>query len=175
MPKWDPIRLSVAGYQSGKTDFSERIAAFSNEGQQKYESFLAWVASVALTPGAVAFVQVRGYSDRQDAENMTATQRRKSEEDAAAARAESAYQVVRARLSAACGPGFEVDKVQEWPGLLLIRIGMGGTSLIKREPISEDQRQENRRVEIVVFAQGMPPLIAEYAIGPDETRELVIA
>jgi hypothetical protein len=144
---WQYTQVIVNGFNAGETDFLLPMSR-SQVADQRYLDDLAKRIATASQSASVV-VNIFGYSDRQDRPDMTAEQKRQSEDDAADARADSAEAWLTFRLGKHLGG----NDPRMWANLCVNTRGTGASHLIVANPgNNENARRMNRRVEFFVAA-----------------------
>jgi hypothetical protein len=164
MANWNQSLYVLSGYRSGESDFGACLARAPARDQQAVAALVQRVSTAMQNPGATAVLVVTAHSDRQDRQDMSPDQRRQSELDASMQRVVSAGQWLADQLTALVGPP---DASATWPRILTIRNAQGAALLINKTPANEAQRAENRRVELQVYASGMPAFALDFETLPN--------
>ena len=142
--------MILAGYESGKTDFDERLSvAPGADGEFEriaYEAF-----SAISTPGECAVITVAGHSDRVDTPGIDREQRREQELQASKDRAQSALAFIDASLRGLAAQPLPAD-LNDLQQIHFSTRWAGASLLVEKDAIlSEAQRQSNRRVQLRVI------------------------
>jgi hypothetical protein len=148
------IAEEFSGYGSGVTDFATLLATTPQPALGELETVLDIVAGqlgTPPTPNLFVSLIVVGHSDRQDRTDFTCDQRRTSEIEAARDRAVSAWEWIKARVTAkaaaagvVAGDWWETSPHVTW-GLVFAAAGM-----LKFPNPSTAERPLNRRVVVLV-------------------------
>ena len=143
--------FTFSGYPSGNVDFAARYAAADDDTQSAFDTMLRNVGRAifadAISQPYVA-ITVIGHSDRQDTPGMTHQQAHASEAAASKARAEDAWAWMRQRISEQAGPAAEGWE-ENSPKVTWAWVSAGAGQMAHPQPISEQDRMENRRVVIL--------------------------
>lgn len=147
-----------AGFPAGITDFQTLLSTTAQPRLADFETLLDAVTDQVTNPVPNVFVSmiVVGHSDRQDRSDLDCNQRRTSEIEASTARAVSAWEWVKARVTQkaadqglAAGTWWEDSPHVTW-GLVFAATGM----LHVPNPMGEADRAANRRVVVLVSVFG---------------------
>ncbi|MFF3677389.1 hypothetical protein ACFYYS_25845 [Streptomyces sp. NPDC002120] len=146
------VATPVRGFEAQKTDFAELFATKPQSEKDEIEKVPLSGAKAEKFSTLHCVVTVVGHSDREDTPGLTADQRRANELKASIKRAESArdwvFQEIRQML---------IDDGQTPPATLadlhrtsLVTVPCGAARLERTNPVSENDRKLNRRVEFLV-------------------------
>jgi hypothetical protein len=149
MSNWNSCIGVLTGYLTSEADFGARVGRATAQVTQALDDLVARMASAGQNASSMVVLQLTGHADRQDAPGLTPEQRRASELDAATQRVASASAWFISQLTPLAGPP---DEGGNWPRLLVVRSACGAAELVHVAPASEQERQDNRRVEIDVRA-----------------------
>ena len=148
------MAIEFAGFTGGVTDFQTLLNTTPEPDFAEFDWVLDTVAGQLVNPTPNMFISliVVGHSDRQDRTDYDCNRRRSSEIEAATARAVSAWEWIKATVTAkAAASGVAADDWWEtsphvtW-GLVYAAAGM----MHNPNPVSEAERAANRRVVVLV-------------------------
>ena len=142
--------FTIDGYTPGDVDFGVRVDALAPDTRETFDravhDFVRALFTDALSQPFGSLVVV-GHSDRQDAPGMTHREAQASEAAASRARADSAWAWLHATISQQAGPelaGWEDGSAK----VTSLVVSAGSGQLVHPDPVAEEQRLQNRRVEV---------------------------
>jgi hypothetical protein len=147
--------LTLDGYVSQQFDFPSLLQTKPQPVQDLFASLVVAKcvdAEIDPSAGKFCFVSIIGHSDRNDTPGLTSEQRRENERQNSELRAEAArsfvFDQIFAQIQAAGGtPPVDLASMLN---VTIDAVTAGSANLIVPTPISEGQRQQNRRVQFVV-------------------------
>lgn len=143
-----------SGFPAGVTDFGTLLQTTTQPDLAELESVLDIVSFQLTNPTPTPFVSliVVGHSDRQDRSDFSCDQRRSSEIEASTARAVSAWEWIKARVTEkAAEQGVDAGEWWETSPFVTWGLVFAATGMLKHpQPADEQQRLENRRVTVLV-------------------------
>jgi hypothetical protein len=145
--------LDFSGYRAGETDFASLINAVPQASLQELVDVTRIIAGQLSSPipNLNVSVIVTGHSDRQDRPDLSCDERRASEIAAARDRAASAWEWIKAEVTAAVAEdGVDAGQWWETSPHITWAVVPAATGTLKHDPPSEEQRPENRRVMVLV-------------------------
>lgn len=155
------VRIVIDGFQSGEFDFAAALQRQAGTDQAAFDDFISALVAAEEDPTEGTFwaVTFAGHADRVDDPGTTIDERRAIERDASRQRMLSAANFVFARV----GDALNADGVSPPPTFNdFAAIGFdfvtaGAADLVNPVPASEAERQQNRRVKILVLRFSSQP------------------
>lgn len=140
--------MIVDGFGANETDFLTRLNQADFLTQTGFDTqIIQPMLAVLNTDNDSAVLTITGHADRVDTAGLTREQIRQQELDASDARAISAVAGVRQLIDQQT-PFFIPDDLNDMPQLFVADRPAGAAVLRETSvPLSEDQRQRNRRVQ----------------------------
>jgi flagellar motor protein MotB len=147
--------IPVGGYQSHETDFATLLARQSQGMQDLVQTeVVAALADAEMVQEAGKFctVTIVGHSDRVDDEGLTPEQRRADELDVCVQRADSAQAFLFNEVSdlVLTAGGTVPADLASMQNSAIFTAPAGAANLLHTVPASEQEREENRRVQFLV-------------------------
>jgi flagellar motor protein MotB len=149
--------ITFSGYDAGQTDFTPVFAASPQVEREQLLGVIERIADTIIQNDSNQFnsLIVVGHADRQDRADMNCDQRRKSESEAAELRAVSAFDFVKAAVTARLAQSGIVAG-EWWDTAVDFRWGLvfAGAGMLLHDPPTAEQRLLNRRVVMLVSMKG---------------------
>jgi flagellar motor protein MotB len=141
--------FTIDGYTPGDVDFGGRVDALPPDTRETFDRAVHNFARAVTDALSQPFgsLMVVGHSDRQDAPGMTHREAQASEAAASRARADSAWGWLHATISEQAGSelaGWEDGSAK----VTSLVVSAGSGQLVHPDPVTEEQRLQNRRVEV---------------------------
>ena len=161
LPFWGETVFGFSGYQRFDNNVTwtlyDPIPSYSDSvslPDDQYRTNLDVVSFQLTNPTPTPFVSLIavGHSDRQDRSDFSCDQRRSSEIEASTARAVSAWEWIKARVTEkAAEQGVDAGEWWETSPFVTWGLVFAATGMLKHpQPADEQQRLENRRVTVLV-------------------------
>ncbi len=142
--------FTIHGYPPGDVDFATGLTRLDPATREAFDQAVHDVTR-ALFTGALdqpyASLVVVGHSDRQDIAGLTHQQAQADEAEASRARADNAWAWLHATISAQAGPQLAGWEERSSKATWLV-VSAGSGQLVHPDPVMEEQRLLNRRVEV---------------------------